>query len=151
MQNDQILTTELYHGTDNRIFSSSEEERILLANLCSDIADFSYQKFLEDGFTSMSKIFEYKKKRGDALGNDWFHFTTCFQKYDSYKKGSQYYQYDNFYLTDSKQRAANYARLSNVFGERGHIASILYHSALKLWDVKQEAEPAMLRRMEQFE
>lgn len=147
----QIISTKLYHGTDNRVFTSSEEERLFFAALCSDIAEFSYQKFLEDGLSISAGLFEYKRKRGDLLGNDYYSLLDCFQKYDSYKKGSQYYQYNNLYLTSLRDKAEHYARLSNVFGERGHVAFCLYQSALKLWDIKCEADPIMLCKIEQFE
>ena len=146
----RIFPKELYHGTDSCIFYSSDEERTRRRILCSDISEYLYQKFVADGM-SVYRLTEYKKKRIDQIGNIWFKFCDSFQKYDSFRNKSPLYEYDSFYVTNSKARAERYARSSFVFGEKGDIAFWLYNTAIKVWDIKAEMNCEMQNKAQQFE
>lgn len=135
MSEDIYFPNDLFHGTDKKVLSYSQEKRDGIKTLCINIAEYFYQRFLEDGMSVLS-ISQYKEKRSAVIKDDWINFLRSFQQYDSHRRGSEYYQYDCFYLTTSKDRAKRYARLSFIYGEIGSIADCLYRSAKKIWGIR---------------
>ena len=129
----------LYHGTDKKLLDYSEEERIAIQKLCTQISDYCYYLFLDDGLSIFSPT-NYKIKRGSEIGDSWSYFLNAFQKYDTRKKDSPLYQYDFLYLTGDRKKAENYARNANIMGEQGIVAYWLYVAASRVWDLQRTSQ-----------
>ena len=139
----------LYHGTDKKIIDYSEVERSEIQGLCTDVSNYLYQLFRDDGL-SISTLFNYKAKRIAEIGDCWYSFLDAFQKYDSRKKGSHLYQYGSLYLTGDREKAAGYAKRSFIMGEQGNVAYWLFRSASKIWNMKK-LSPSYSNLFERFE
>jgi hypothetical protein len=139
----------LYHGTDKKLLDYSEKERSEIQKLCTQISDYCYYRFLDDGLSIFS-LSNYKTKRGLEIGDCWSQFLSAFQKYDSRKKNSTLYQYGVLYLTGDRKKAEVYARNSFIMGEQGIVAYWLYVAASKVWDLKRTSQD-LVGMFESFE
>ena len=138
-----------YHGTDKKLLDYSEKERTEVQKLCTQISNYCYYRFLDDGLSIFSPT-NYKIKRGSEIGVDcWSHFLNAFQKYDSRKKDSNLYQYGFLYLTGDRKKAENYARNAYIMGEQGIVAYWLYVAASKVWDLQSSQD--LVDLLERFE
>ena len=139
----------LYHGTDKKLLDYSEKERSEIQKLCTQISDYCYYRFLDDGLSIFS-LSNYKTKRGSEIGDRWSQFLSAFQKYDSRKKNSTLYQYGSLYLTGDRKKAEGYARNSFIMGEQGIVAYWLYVAASRVWDLKRTSQD-LVEMFESFE
>ena len=140
----------LYHGTDRKVLLYSTEKRQAVAKLCESISGYLYQKFTADGL-DFSHLSEYKKKVNNLLGDDCYRLFDAYQKYSSYRHGSELYQYDSLYVTNNWDRAARFARNGFIMGERGYVAYSLFNSALKIWDLHDGVTKEMEDTLTHFE
>lgn len=145
MGEERLFPKELYHGTDLRVLGYSNAERFQLLSICSEIAEYAYQRLIEDGM-SVFRLSPYKEKRGITIGADWNKFIAFFAKYDSFRRGSSMYQYEHVYLTDFYPFAVSYARDSFIIGERGAMAYWMWKVAAKIWDLQNEADSILLEK-----
>lgn len=139
----------LYHGTDKKLLDYSEKERSEIQKICTQISDYCYHRFLDDGLSIFSPS-NYKTKRESEIGDCWRIFLEVFQKYDSRKRGSTLYQYGFLYLTGDRNKAENYARNAYIMGEQGIITYWLYVAASKVWDLKRDSQD-LVELFERFE
>ena len=140
----------LYHGTDERILGYCEAERKELSQLCYDIAAYSYNKLVADGF-SIYRLQDKKQQYSHILGNRWIEFITCFQQFDSRKRRSELYNYNSLFLTNSRERAIRYAKNTVVLGEQGHVASVLSTCVSALFDLNCDYDKEIGVELKRFQ
>ncbi len=114
----------MYHGTDLRMVSMSEQERINYKNKCFSLAEYLWPNFSEclnlgDFYQELKRV--VSKKKGVSEWNNFWHAINC---YSAYINKCQFYQYESgcIYLTNLKFRAEEYARKAFAGGELGMIA-----------------------------
>ena len=114
----------MYHGSDLRIVSMSQEERIAYKNKCLILAEYLWPNFSE-----CLQLGDYYRELNARVSNDvglsyWNNFWYAINCFSGYKNNSESYQYDNdvIYLTNLKYRAEDYARKAFAGGESGMIA-----------------------------
>ena len=139
----------LYHGTDERVLSYSEAERKEIGQLCFDVAEYSYGKLVADGFSIYSPQ-NRKEQYSHILGNRWHEFTTCFQKFDSRMRGSELYNYNHLFLTNSRERAIHFAMNASILGEQGHVASVLFSCVSALFDISGDKDLEISAKLKRF-
>lgn len=114
----------MYHGSDLKIVSMSQEERIVYKNKCLALAEYLWPNFSE--CLQLGNFYRELKTRvsndiGLSYWNNLWYAINCFS---GYKNNSESYRYDNdvIYLTNLKYRAEDYARKAFAGGELGMIA-----------------------------
>lgn len=102
-----------YHGTDARIVQMSEHKRQSFTKERNEALSFMWT-FFEP---YIYKTDDLRKYFEDEI--IWQNFYSALVRYNSMKTGNSQYQYGAFYLSNFKQRAAEYALRSFAFGELG--------------------------------
>ena len=124
----------LYHGTDARMVEMTMEERQQYLACCNLVIDNLYpyyiplmqQELVERQFNGQTiYVNEPYLKRYENLLNEKGESNLYSNLYDKLmmiegrNNGNELYQYNDLYLTDSKQKAMDYARRSYAGGEIG--------------------------------
>ncbi len=129
-------TVPLYHGTDSRILAMSPEERRIFREDCLLATDFLWTLFEpyfsgrcevplnEPGLEGKTKLeMKLKELKGplqfDLDQTRYNNLFDALHRIAAQKRGSEQYQYDNFYLTNDLDRAIDYAKKAFAFGEVG--------------------------------
>lgn len=126
-------TPELYHGTDAKVLRMTEEERKERERLVYVALDYLW-KFYENKLDANGILLnDFQSELINVLGknNKDALLKACSNNYSRLKK-SKVYEYGNLYVTNSPDRALEYANMSNVYGELGNICKIIYLSSVKL-------------------
>ena len=111
----------LYHGTDARIVSMTEEERKSRKDLCKEVATQMWSYF-EPHFENMHTLKAPLKFEEDQIL--WLNLYNALVSYKAKINGNEQYQYgdDCLYVTNWDEMAKRYAGRSFAFGEIGLIA-----------------------------
>lgn len=116
--------TSLYHGTDARIVSMSDNERAAYKKGCLLVVDYIWDVFREEYDYHLMR--NYRQPLGyDARTAEpwhpWLRLVGAMNHIGGYKNGNQQYDYSSFYLTGLRNRAIDYARDAFAGGESGMI------------------------------
>ena len=135
-------TLTLYHGTDARLIEMSAEERadyfaavdVVIDSLWPHLEPYDETipriLYFPDGTlkgTSVWRRIESLKQQFiDSGESELYHkLSDVLQKLFSWKKGSELYQYDSFYVGSSRMKVIQYAMDSFAGGEHGSFAYYL--------------------------
>ena len=139
---DKIKLPTLFHGTDAKIVRMEPEMRSKYKEDCILVLDYLYP------FFEMNAI-DMKIMIGDEKCTKFPMFWKAFCCIGGFKNGNTMYQYDNFYLTNIKSRAIDYAYSSFAGGELGMMAYVIYQAALKIgfknWNPSTDVKSAAKR------
>ena len=135
----------LYHGTDARILDMSDADRNAFKQDCMKAIDCLWNVFepyyntninirtIEDGVVKIvndKKLIELQPKlRFDEDETIYYNLYEKLTMVSAWKNNNELYKYDSLYLTNSMDRAKNYAHRAYAFGEIGLIAYRLLSAA----------------------
>lgn len=121
----------MYHGSDLRIISMSQDERVDYKNKCLYLAQYLWPYFSK--CVELGNFYsELKTRISKDLGESyWINLYNALCCHSGLLNNNQFYQYDNnvIYLTNLKSRAENYARGAFAGGETGMLAYRLQEMA----------------------
>lgn len=142
---DKIKIPTLFHGTDAKNIRMTPEMRSKYKDDCILVLDYLYP-FFEMNSKDMGKML------GDEKCTKYPMFWKAFICIGGFMNGNTTYQYGNFYLTNIKSRAIDYAYSSFAGGELGMMAYEIYQAALKIgfknWNPSSDVESAAKRIMD---
>ena len=136
----------LYHGTDSRILAMSSDERKFFKQDCLLAIDYMWP-FFEPYYPSifapsLNLPFDVDDEEETEL-RDLIYII------NSLKNDNKLFQYDYFYLTNSLERAIDYAKNAFAFGEVGFLAYSLLNVTPKFqfkdWNPDQMTTQALAR------
>lgn len=145
-----IIDKPLYHGTDLNIFEiDSKVDISIYKNASINLIKFLYPLY-NDKYIFKNSCPENEQNENEFRNNKLICLGDYFNSVnDSFIAASTYnsplYEYNDFYLTGSYDKAKNYAKRSRYFGEIGYISYHLYLGAKllkydKLYDKKNIQE-----------
>ena len=146
-----VYNGKLFHGTNMKLIEMNQRERTERLQLCKDIADYAY-RFLMDREITLSPKTHQQLSDKSTLGDIWINlWNRGISKYQGFLNGSSLYQYNCLYVTNSYERAANYAKNSSIYGEQGDVALWLYLGAQRFNNFKARATKQELEKLESFQ
>lgn len=124
----------MYHGTDKNVLRMNKHERDERNELCRRMADFAYE-FLQTKNVCVVLQSALREAYRQRLEDIWYSLRNYgMTRYEGAKRNNTLYQYGLLYVTNNFDRAADYARSSYIFGERGNVAYWLYKGATRFDD-----------------
>ena len=121
----------MYHGSDLKIVSMSQQRRIDYKNKCLALAEYLWPKFSE--CLQLGDFYQVLKTRlSNAVGrSNWDCYWYAINCFSGYMNNSESYRYDNdiIYFTNLNYRAEDYSRKAFAGGESGMIAYLIQEMA----------------------
>lgn len=143
-----IYEGKLYHGTDRKVLGKTSEERRELADICFSVSKAAYELLKAKGIVGAVECPDCYKEQ---LGDIWWEIQgSAIVPFRARLNGAELFSYGHLYVTNSKKRAIYYAEKSNIYGEQGNIAYLLY-KVLSLLNLKVEIPSEYKPDFEKFE
>ena len=129
IQGDGIYPFILYHGTDETIWNLTNEKRTEVKTACRKVIEYLAPVY-------KAKLYELQyvqdKRNKEILGNEYIEFLNSVYRGISTCDDNALFQYKDFYVTNSFDRAKGYAHKAVYFGEIGYHAHYLRTGAERI-------------------
>lgn len=143
-----IYAGKLYHGTDSKVLALTTEQRKELENICFAVSKISYEILREKGVLKTVKCPDVYIER---IGHIWSEFmSSAVIPFEGRLNDSELYSYGCIFVTNSKDRAARFAKKSSIYGEQGNVAR-LFFEVLTLSGLLEEVPSEYISAFREFE